>query len=293
MATKVIKNMGASVRARLLNVKRATGRDFQLLLMQYAYERLLYRLSVSDRADRFVLKGGMLLMTWFDDPVRVTRDLDLLLNDSPTKESLFDLFKMLLASEERDGVEFDVDATKIRDIRVKDFGGWRIETTATIAVARVPVSVDVALGGSPVPAAASVELPVLLDLPAPRMKAYARETVIAEKIHAMVQHKMKNTRLKDYFDIWLLSRSFEFAPERLGRAVAVTFGERGTPLPEGVPEALSQAFAEDADKQGMWTEFKADVNIDPGTLPDVVDEIRPFVLSAIAAARKVPLDRKK
>lgn len=290
---KVIKDMGASVRARLYNASKEREQDFQLLLAQYAHERLLHRLSKSDHADRFALKGAMLLIGWFDDPVRMTRDLDLLLDDSPTKERLFGFFKELFASEERDGVEFDVDEAKIRPIQVEGFGGWRIETKATIAAARVPVGIDVALGAFPEPAVEPVVLPALLGMPAPRLNAYARETVIAEKVHAMVQHGIRNDRLKDYYDIWLLARSFEFAPERLGRAVAATFGERGTSLPEGVPEALTRDFAENEDKQKTWRRFKRRVNVDPGTLVGVIDEIQPFVLSAIAAAREVPPDRKR
>lgn len=283
--------MGASVRARLRNVMKETGQEFDWLLAQYANERLLYRLSRSEHADRFVLKGAALLTSWFDEPIRMTHDLDFLGYGDLTAEMLLGIFRELFDSEEPDGVVFDSGAARILPIRVNDFGGFRIRTVAKIEQARVQVTVDVGFGTPPVPAARMYDFPALIGMPAARMHGIVRETVVAEKLHAMAEHGEENARLKDYYDIWILSRSFKFDFERLGRAIAATFGVRGTPLPDGVMKAMSPEFSGSALKQRHWEMFKRKVVMDPGTLPDVIDEIQPFVLSAIAAAREVLPDR--
>ncbi|WP_422022243.1 nucleotidyl transferase AbiEii/AbiGii toxin family protein [Pyruvatibacter mobilis] len=284
---KEIKNLGASVRARLFRISKDKGQNFELILTRYAIERLLYRLAQSRYADRFVLKGAMLLMTWFDEPFRGTRDLDLLGYGDPAPEGLVDMFKEVLSANEQDGVLFDAHGVRISRIREDNlYGGLRIRTTADIGGARIAVNVDVGFGDATEPAAELLNYPVLLDMPAPRLRGYARETVVAEKFQAMVALGMTNSRMKDYYDLWVLSHSFDFDRSRLAGAISATFARRKTAIPEEIPDALTPAFAELTVKQQQWESFKRNVSIDPGPLRDVVSTLEAFLMPAAAAARK-------
>lgn len=184
---KALVNIGASVRARLLSFSKEHGRTFDLVLTRYAIERLLYRLGQSPAADRFVLKGATLVMTWFDEPYRGTQDLDLLGYGEPAPEKLLALFKTLFAAEQADGVSFDAEAAAIRPIRENnEYGGLRFRTTAMIGGARLPITIDIGFGDATEPPPEPVLFPTLLDMPAPKLRGYARETVIAEKFEAIV-----------------------------------------------------------------------------------------------------------
>lgn len=285
---KAIKNLGASVRARLLRISKEKGQSFDLILTRYAIERLLYRLAQSPHADRFVLKGAMLLMTWFDEPFRGTRDLDLLGYGDPSLEGLIGIFKEVLAVDGEDGVAFDVDGVRISRIREDNqYGGLRLRTTADIGGARIAANVDVGFGDATEPVPETLDYPVLLDMPAPRLRGYARETVVAEKFQAMVALGTTNSRMKDYYDIWMLSQSFDFDHERLARAIAATFARRKTNVPDELPDALTPIFAELPVKKQQWKAFKRDVVIDPGSLGDVIDALEAFLMPAAAEARKL------
>lgn len=282
-----IRNLGASVRARLLRISKEKGQNLELILTRYAIERLLYRLAQSSHADRFVLKGAMLLMTWFDEPFRATRDLDLLGFGDPAPEAVLSLFQEVLAVPAQDGVLFDADGTRISRIREdNEYGGLRVRTMADIGGARIPVNVDVGFGDATEPGAETLDYPVLLDMPPPRLRGYARETVVAEKFQAMVALGMTNSRMKDYYDLWVLSRSFEFERSRLARAISATFARRETAIPEEIPDALAPAFAEDPLKQQQWDAFKRDLALDPGSLADVVAALQAFLMLAAEAARE-------
>ena len=192
---KEIKNIGASVRARLLGLSRANGQSFDLVLTRFALERLLFRLSQSRYAERFVLKGAMLLMIWFENPHRGTRDLDLLGFGDPSPDAMLATFREILAQDTGDGVAFDADALRIDRIREElEYGGLRLRTTASISGARVNLTIDIGFGDTLEPGAELIDYPVMLDLPAPRLRAYARETVIAEKFQAMVALGRANSR---------------------------------------------------------------------------------------------------
>ena len=284
---RVVKNIGASVRARLLAVSKQKGQNFDLVLTHYAIERLLYRLAQSRHSDRFVLKGAMLLMTWFDEPFRRTRDLDLLGHDDPAPDAVLDVFREILGQEQQDGVIFDIDAARISRIRQEDaYGGLRIRTTADIGGARIAVHVDVGFGDAVEPPAEWLDYPVLLDMPAPRLRGYARETVIAEKFQAMVFLGTANSRMKDYYDLWIIDEAFEIDRSRLARAISATFARRGTTIPDEVPDGLSPEFANDPVKLHQWESFKRDMEIDPGPLDGVVDALAAYLMPAAAAARR-------
>ncbi len=282
---KEIKNLGASVRARLLKISRAKGQTFELVLTRFALERLLYRLSLSRHAEHFVLKGAMLLITWLDEPHRATRDLDLLGFGNPSPDDMLTTFRGILAQDVNDAVTFDTDALRVDRIREElAYGGLRLRSTATIGGARVNVVVDIGFGDALEPAPEVVDYPVVLDLPAPKLRAYAQETVIAEKFQAMVALGRANSRMKDFYDIWVLSRSFRFDGDRLPRAIAATFARRITPIPLHTPIALTPAFATDDQKQRQWRAFVAEVAIDPGPLDTIVADLAAFLMPHARAA---------
>ena len=273
------RDIGASVRARLLNLARENGQVFDLLLTRYAAERLLYRLSTTPHRDRFVLKGAMLMTTWFDDPYRPTRDVDFLGYGDSTPESMLAVFREICAIEGNDGVTFDVDALRVDLIREElEYGGLRLRTTSRLAGARITVVIDIGFGDAIEPGIEEINLPVLLDFPEPRLRAYARETVVAEKFQAMVMLGLANSRMKDYYDIWMLSRSYEFDAERLSRAIAATFARRGIAIPEEVPDALTAAFATDAAKQRQWAAFVRDLAVDVPALETIVIDLASFLM---------------
>lgn len=291
--SKEIKNIGASVRARLLNLSKASGQSFDLILTRFALERLLFRLSQSRHVDRFVLKGAMLLMLWFEDPHRGTRDLDLLGFGDPSPDATLATFREVLGQDAGDGVSFDANALRVDRIREElEYGGIRLRTTALISSARVNLTIDIGFGDALEPGAELIDYPSMLDLPAPRLRAYARETVIAEKFQAMVALGRANSRMKDFYDIWILSRSFAFDDDRLARAIAATFARRGTEIPTERPDALSPAFAADEQKQRQWRVFVEDVAIDPGDLADVVEDLAAFLMLHAGSAAKSRLSKQ-
>lgn len=285
---KEIRNIGASVRARLLQLAKANDQSFDLVLTRFALERLLFRLSQSRHAKRFVLKGAMLMMSWFDDPHRGTRDLDLLGFGDPSAEPMLATFREILTQEAGDGVEFDADALRVDRIREElEYGGLRLRTTASISGARISLAIDIGFGDALEPGAEELDYPSMLDFPMPRLRGYARETVIAEKFQAMVALGRSNTRMKDFYDIWILSRSFDFSNDRLAQAIAATFERRETPIPTALPDALTAAFAKDQQKQRQWRAFVEDVAHDSGELMDVITEIAAFLMphAVVAASR--------
>lgn len=276
---KEIKNLGASVRARLLKLSKENGQGFDLVLTRFALERLLFRLSQSPHADRFVLKGAMLMMSWFDDPHRGTRDLDLLGFGDPSEDAMLATFRDILTQDVEDGVVFDPDTLRVDRIReVLDYGGLRLRAIASVGGARINLTIDIGFGDAMEPGAEVVDYPVMLDLPAPRLRAYARETVIAEKFQAMVALGRANSRMKDFYDIWILSRSFSFDDDRLAQAIAATFARRETAVPTELPDALTPAFAADEQKQRQWRAFVEDLSISPGELDDVIEGLSVFLM---------------
>ena len=269
------RNIGASVRQRLLNLAHARGQPMELLLTRYALERLLHRLSVSPHRERFVLKGAMLLAIWFDEPHRATRDVDLLGFGDAAEDALLGMFREIMAVEVDDGVRFDLKGLKIEAIREEvEYGGSRLRTTAALAGARIPITVDIGFGDAVEPGVEDIDLPVLLDMPSPHLRAYPPETVIAEKLHAMVVLGRANSRMKDYYDVWMLTGAFEIDPDRLRLAIAATFARRSTAIPVEALDGLSDAFASDPAKQRQWDAFARNLS---GATPEfrlVVSELR-------------------
>ena len=277
------RDIGASVRQRLLNLAHARGQPMDLLLTRYALERLLHRLSLSPHRERFVLKGAMLLVTWFDEPHRATRDVDLLGFGDATEDALLSTFREIMAIEADDGVHFDLKNLRIDAIREElEYGGSRLRTTAALAGARIPITVDIGFGDAIAPGTEDVNLPVLLDMPSPRLRAYPPETVIAEKVHAMVALGRANSRMKDYYDVWMLTSTFDLNPERMRQAIAATFARRDTVIPNQVPDGLSDAFANDPAKRRQWDAFVRDLTGSVPQLDRVFADLRDRLMPVLA-----------
>lgn len=281
-----VRNMGASVRARLLGIAKERNQPFDLLLTRYALERLLYRLGTTKHRERFVLKGAMLMTAWIDAPFRPTRDLDLLGFGDPEPEAMLATFREVCTVALDDGVVFDAEGLTIDRIRdVLEYGGLRLKTHAAIAGAKVRVMIDIGFGDAVEPGIAELELPVLLDLPAPRLRAYPRETVIAEKFQAMIALGRANSRMKDLYDIWMLSRSYEFGGDDLARAIAATFARRKTEIPAALPDAFTRAFADDPAKQRQWDAFMQGIEAEAVPLATIIDDLAAFLMPHAGTAR--------
>lgn len=287
MTKTPLKDVGASVRARLSRLARDRGEDFQLLLLRYANERMLFRLASSRHGQRFVLKGAALFTLWTGKPHRATRDVDLLGFGDPGVDSVREVFAEVLALDvPDDGLRFDHSTMAVGLIRDEQvYGGVRVEAVARLTSAQVRLQIDVGFGDAITPEASMLEYPTLLEQPAPRLRAYPRETVVAEKVEAMVKLGLANSRMKDFYDIAVLARAFEFDGALLVRAIRATFERRKTPLPTTVPFALTTAFVEDLAKKTQWSGFvrKAGVR-NAGTLAETIAAARAFIEAPLAAA---------
>ena len=279
-------NVGASVRDRLLAKARAEKLDFNLLLTRYTLERILYRLSISQQRDQFLLKGALLFDLWFDVPHRPTRDADLLGFGSAEIPLLEETFKDICRIDVRDGMVFLPDTVKGAEIRKEaNYAGVRITLMGILDSARCPVQIDVGYGDAVVPGPDDVRYPTLLtDMPEPQLRAYPRYTVVAEKLEALASLGMLNSRLKDYFDLWILARQSDFDGPLLTQAVAATFQRRGTDIPEGVPMGLSDEFIEDDQKQKQWQAFLRKNRLVAMPLASIVNDLRGFLLPVLASA---------
>lgn len=274
------KDIPASIRQRLRNRVAGTGRTFGELLQHFAIERFLYRLSCTRHSDRFILKGALMLTVWQDTPSRTTMDIDLLGradNDIATIAAM--VRDACLQEVEPDGMTFDADSIEGETINEEaEYPGVRIKLRGNLGTARVAIRLDVGFGDPVVPGPQLVEFPTLLDLPAPRLRGYSRESAIAEKFEAMVRRGTVNSRLKDFFDVWTLSRQLDFDGTTLGTAITRTFADRGTDIPLE-PIALTRAFAEDPAKTAQWRGFlrKARLQSTSETFPEVVEAIAVFL----------------
>ena len=276
-------DIGASVRARLLNRAKAQGIDFNLVLTRFALERLLYRLSVSEHRDRFVLKGALLFDLWFDVPHRPTRDVDFLGFGSADVATLEATFRDISGIGSDDGITFDASSIRAIEIRNEaNYPGVRVTLFGMLSGARIAVQADVGFGDAVTPGPTEVVYPVMLeDLPPPRLKTYPKQTVIAEKFEAIASLGMSNSRMKDYFDLWVMFRQFDASTEALAEAVQATFERRKTPLPGPIPLGLSDEFAVDKSKQAQWSAFVNRNKLDAPSLTEVVAILRDYWLSIV------------
>lgn len=280
--------LAQSVQVRLVRHAKDIGVDPNLVLTRYAMERFLYRLSRSTFAEQFVLKGALLLIVWLGETLRPTRDADLLGFGDLSDDTLRRVFREICAVEvEPDAMTFLPDTVEVQAIREEDaYGGQRVSLQARLGPARLRVQVDIGIGDAVTPGPQWLEYPSLLDLPRPRLRAYPRETVVAEKLHAMVLLGTRNSRMKDYFDVHALLREGALDAEQLAQAIMSTFERRRTSVPEDVPVGLSDAFSADAGRQAQWSAFLNKNRLQRPGLPEVVSEIRACLTSALEQARR-------
>lgn len=283
-------NLPASVHDRLLNLRDERGEDFHLLLTRYTLERLLYRLSKSEYTDRFILKGALLLIAWTGYPHRPTQDLDLLGHGDASAAGLKELFQQICRTAvEADGLVFDPESVTVREIREdQTYESQRVRLMAHLGNARIQAQVDIGFGDVVTPGIQTIDYPVLLEFPAPRIRAYPVETVIAEKVEAMVTLGMQNSRMKDFYDLWLISQQLPVSGSTLVKAIRATFDRRETSIPDEAPVALSEEFTEDANKIIQWQAFlrRSGLEDAPGELSTVVPELQTFLTAPLVAAAK-------
>ena len=265
-------HLPASILARLLNLAKARGDDYNLLLNRFALERLLCRLSRSAHADRFLLKGALLFALWYEDPHRPTRDADLLGFGPDDADTLIAIFQDIAALELGDGIVFDSNSLRADVIRENNsYGGTRINLVARLGSARCALQIDVGFGDAVTPMAETVTFPTLLsDFEAPVLRVYPVYTVIAEKYHAMVMLGQANTRMKDFYDLAVIARRTDLDGKTLAAAIAATFARRGTALPTERPLALTTEFSTDGAKLRQWQGFLNKNRLVSGSLPDTV-----------------------
>lgn len=280
------RNISASVRDRLLNKARAEKLDYNLLLTRYALERMLYRLSISKQRDQFLLKGALLFDLWFDVPHRPTHDADFLGFGSAEIPHIEEIFRDICRIEVEDGIAFQPDTVKTAEIRKEaNYAGVRVTLLGMLDSARCPVQIDIGFGDAVVPGSDEVLYPVILgEMPKPHLHVYPRYTVVAEKLEALTSLGMLNSRMKDYFDLWILAKHSDFDGRILSRAVAATFDRRRTTVPTGVPIGLSDEFISDAQKGKQWHAFLRKNALDPMPLATVVTDLCDFLMPVLAAS---------
>jgi hypothetical protein len=281
--------MAASVRQRLVNRAHERGDEAELIFVRYCLERLLYRLSVSRHRDVFVLKGAMLFYLWDPTTRRVTRDADLLASGDHGVGRFEAVFRELCdEAVVDDGAVFDADSIRGTVIkRGAPYEGVRVRLVARLGNARVPLQIDIGFGDTITPDPAELPYPTLLGLPAPVLRTYPREAAIAEKFQALVDLGLTNTRIKDFYDLWVLSRGFAYDGSALAAAIDATFNRRGTVLPDGPPPGLTQDFAEQSRTISLWRTFttrnySSDV---PTELAQVVEDLVSFLMPPTLARR--------
>lgn len=286
----VSPNVGASVRARLLNVAKAQGVDFNQVLVRFALERILYRLTQSPHADRFLLKGALLFTLWYDMPHRATRDADLLGYGASDLESVAQVFRDIAAVAVEDGIVFDPASVTAEEIRKETgYGGVRVIVAGDLARARCKTQIDVGFGDAVTPAPVDSVYPVMLEeMPAPRLRAYPTYTVIAEKLHAIALLGMTNSRLKDYFDLSVLFEREVLDANLLAQAIKATFERRGMAAPVALPVGLTEEFGHDVSRQALWQAFIKKNELPPEPLEAIVDRLRVAFSAVLRALNETP-----
>lgn len=279
MTKKPINDLAASIKQRLINKARQDGNDINLYWTRYATERLLYRLSISPHADTYILKGAMLFVVWSDLLLRPTMDLDLLGFGEDSIARLESVFREIatMQTNDQDGIVFDAASVQVAPIREnQEYQGKRVTMLAHLGTIEIHLQIDIGFGDVISPAPETLIFPTLLDHAAPHLRASTRETAIAEKFHVMVIRGLANSRIKDYFDIWILSRQFSFDAPTLLQAMRATFERRRTAFPDSVPIALSEEYAR-TPLARAWKRFAARTIASDRSLQEVVSDLTAFL----------------
>lgn len=274
-------NTAASIRARLLNASKKAGDDFQSVLSRYLIERFLYRLGKSQHRDAFLLKGAMLFVVWRGHLHRPTKDLDLLGFGDPAPSEVAKRIADIAEVACDDGVIFEAGSIETAFIKEDaDYEGVRVHLLARLEQAKVRMQIDIGFGDAVTIERAPARFPTILDrVDAPILRTYPAEVVIAEKLHAMVVLDIRNSRMKDFYDLWVLARSRSFRLNQLAASIHATFERRKTALPDRMPFALTSSFLTDPGKVQQWSGFARRLRLDPATptLAEVGSEIAEFL----------------
>ncbi len=280
------KNIEASVRARLLNRAKETRRPFAEVFQYYGMERFLYRLSKSKHAGTFILKGALMFKAWQVPEMRTTRDIDFLGRFDNETAKLEGMIKEICVTKvPADGLSFDPATVKGERIKEDaDYEGLRVKFRGFLGKARIPMQVDIGFGDVIFPKAEAIDYPVMLDFPKPRLKGYTVASVVAEKFEAMVKLGLLNSRMKDFFDIWLMTRQFDFKGEDLAQAIRRTFEHRKTGLPVEPPFFAEEIYDKSSDRQTLWSAFlrKTEIKHAPEHLREVARAIEAFLEEPVA-----------
>lgn len=282
-----VKNIAASILARLRSQADETNRPFAEVLQYYAMERFLYRLSKTKYAGKFVLKGGLLFYVWDLPMRRPTRDIDFRGYVSGDRESLLKIVNEVMeVAASEDGLVFDPKPVSVEETQLEaDYRGIRVRLIALLERTRIPVQIDIGFSDGLTSKAEAIEYPnILPGLKTVRMKGYPKESVVSEKFHAMVRFGDLNSRLKDFYDLWLMSVTFEFDSLSLQKALETTFKNRDTVLPTERPVSLSVEFA--SRNQTRWENFLKKMelaNQGNGDFSDVVEQVWKFIWPPLQA----------
>lgn len=276
------KNLPASIHQRLLNIARNEGRPLNELLKNFAIERFLFRLSQTKYREMFVLKGAQMLKIWSGNRVRPTMDIDLLGKTFNEVEELIKIIGECLSVEINDGVVFDAASITTEVIRKEtQYQGTSLTAKGNLGNIRLQLQIDIGFGDAVVPSPIEIELPQLLDMGSPVLLGYTPESAIAEKYHAIVVLEMNNTRLKDFYDIWLLSRTVSIDKVLLVDAIREVFARRSTDIPADMPVALTAQFTNSELKKEQWAAFLRKNRLDTQlTLDEVTFEIGSLIFTA-------------
>ena len=294
MTNSNLRNIAASVHQRLLNKSKESARPFNELFQYYAIERFLYRLSRSSYAEKFILKGALMLMVWKVPAFRSTMDIDMLGKMKNSTDAIIAMVREVCLQEvEPDGIVFDPNSVRGQIITEEaDYEGVRVHFRGSLDNARITIQLDVGFGDIVIPSPELMAYPTILDLPAPQIRGYSKESTIAEKFEAMVRLGIMNSRMKDFWDIRLLSRQFDFDGKTLAAAIAETFAARHTAIPPD-PVAFTEAFIQDKTKQSQWKAFlrKNRMVGDPDTFEEAVAAVSLFlkpVIDCLVNSKAVP-----
>jgi predicted nucleotidyltransferase component of viral defense system len=282
------RNLAASVRARLYDLSKERREDFNLLLTRFALERFLFRLGQSTLRERFVSKGAALFTLWFDSPHRPTRDLDLLGSGNSNLQQVSQDVRAICNEPCEDGLVFVLDSVHTEPIRVDaPYIGARVKLLAALGTARIDLQIDNGYGDAVTPPPNWVDYRTLLsDLPQPHVRAYSVYTTVAEKFDAMATLNMTNTRMKDFYDLWHLSRAFAFDGVTLSKSIRATFERRGTTLPTEIPIAFTDEFSRSTLKTTQWQGFVRENKLnDAPTWSEAVQVIRDWLMPVLQSAQ--------
>lgn len=268
-----LTNIAASVKQRLLNKAREEGRAFDVLLIRFALERLLYRLALSPYRDRYILKGGMLVTLWLEGGARETRDADFLGFGEADGEALKQVFTEIMAIPAEDGLAFDTNALAATTIREEmEYGGIRLRASAHLERTRIPVILDIGFGDALADASHRIDYPSLLGMDRPSIRTYPPESVIAEKFQAIVALGLANGRMKDFHDLWAIPKMVPIGADALDAAIAVTFERRSTAVPSARPPGLSEEMATDPAARRRWRAYSESLELASLDFGEVLDD---------------------